>query len=401
MQISIMNRILFIVCLFLVHSELSAQALQGKVLGDRGRWKPQVYLLRMDEFGQLFNGNFELLVDSAAIHEDGRFSFASLRPSSIYRLNMIPTDETEPTAIINDGVRDNYTFVLTDATPAPPQSVHFYADSVLMSAHFDKAGLRSKSFVRLWSHRAPAYRLLGHYGRRMDAAKDSIEFNRLRTEGMKAVFKMIEQSDTPLLAQLLTVRDPLVLAAGIEVYVGFEKPDKNKTLQTHAEKILPLSTAPYVRSLYTALKALRSDNVKRTGLSGVFPALNGPSFRIDTISARFVLLDFWASWCHPCRADLRNIIIPLRQEFSMDELQIIGVNLDEDTSRALAVMRADKNPYPQVYTGGPGRTALTGLFGIKQIPVYVIYDRQNGTFVQGLLAVQLADKLNRMKRFSQ
>jgi thiol-disulfide isomerase/thioredoxin len=87
---------------------------------------------------------------------------------------------------------------------------------------------------------------------------------------------------------------------------------------------------------------------------------------------RVVYVDFWATWCGPCRVSL-PMLAQLRQELAGQGFEILGVNLDRDHDAAQRAMQAAGVTYP-VVTGVPETTLKA--FALGGMPVAYLVDRQ-------------------------
>ena len=68
--------------------------------------------------------------------------------------------------------------------------------------------------------------------------------------------------------------------------------------------------------------------------------LDGRELTLQTYKGRVVLLNFWATWCGPCRAEIPSLI--RIQEAYKDRLQIIGMDVDDDDAERLRAFAKDK-----------------------------------------------------------
>lgn len=97
---------------------------------------------------------------------------------------------------------------------------------------------------------------------------------------------------------------------------------------------------------------------------------------LSEYEGRVVYVDFWASWCVPCRASF-PFMAQLQEEFG-DDLVIIGINVDEDRQEADAFLSHYAPPFRIIYDP---QGELAAYFDVPGMPSSYLYDRQ-GQFVE-------------------
>jgi thiol-disulfide isomerase/thioredoxin len=110
--------------------------------------------------------------------------------------------------------------------------------------------------------------------------------------------------------------------------------------------------------------------------------LDGRRWSLDEFRGRVVLLDFWATWCAPCLADIPKLQA-LRARYPRHEFEIVGISLDATSRRALtSFLNRNRIDWPQIHQPRGYGSEIARLFRIEQLPVTVVLDR-NG-FVSGV-----------------
>lgn len=115
----------------------------------------------------------------------------------------------------------------------------------------------------------------------------------------------------------------------------------------------------------------------------VDPGGEAPSFQAPRLDAdgsvslaayrgRVVYLDFWATWCPPCRLSL-PALEGLRQEFPAEDFAVVAVNLDRDLEDARRFLRRRPVGYP---SASDPEGLLPERFGVETMPTAFLIDRE-------------------------
>ena len=101
------------------------------------------------------------------------------------------------------------------------------------------------------------------------------------------------------------------------------------------------------------------------------PDKNGNEFKLSSLKGKYVLVDFWASWCVPCRAE-NPFLLKAYNELREKNFEIVGVSLDDAKAAWLRAVEQDKLPWAQVSDVKGFKTEIALRFGISAIPQNVL-----------------------------
>ncbi len=117
-------------------------------------------------------------------------------------------------------------------------------------------------------------------------------------------------------------------------------------------------------------KAIAFEAVTVAGTTVRFP---------DDYKGKVVLLDFWATWCEDCRAELPNVMAAY-QKYHANGFEIVGVSLDKTNQSATLQRFVQEHDmtWPEIYDGGYWEAALAVKYGVRSTPCPVLVDGDTG-----------------------
>lgn len=123
---------------------------------------------------------------------------------------------------------------------------------------------------------------------------------------------------------------------------------------------------------------------------------NGKSISLASLRGKFVLVDFWASWCGPCRQENPNLVRTYQQ--FKDKLVILGVSLDQKRELWLKAIEDDKLTWLHVSDLNGWSNAVAVQYGINSIPANFLLDPSGKIIAKGLRGQQLDARLSELIR---
>jgi peroxiredoxin len=121
---------------------------------------------------------------------------------------------------------------------------------------------------------------------------------------------------------------------------------------------------------------------------------DGKSISIESFKGKYLLIDFWASWCGPCRRENPNVVKAYNQ-YKDKNFTILGVSLDQPTGREkwLEAIEKDGLVWTQVSDLKYWGNEAAALYGVRAIPQNFLLDPEGKIVAKNLSGKSLTDKL--------
>jgi peroxiredoxin len=111
------------------------------------------------------------------------------------------------------------------------------------------------------------------------------------------------------------------------------------------------------------------------------PDANGHPVQLSSLKGALVLIDFWASWCGPCRHNNPHLV-KLYHKYHPKGFQILGVSVDENADAWRAAIEQDRLAWLQVNDNKGWNAPTAAAYGVNEIPASFLVDKDG--IVQGI-----------------
>jgi len=98
-----------------------------------------------------------------------------------------------------------------------------------------------------------------------------------------------------------------------------------------------------------------------------YTAVDGKTVDLSKMRGKVVLIDFWATWCPPCRGEVPNVVAAYKK-YHDQGFEIMGVSLDQDKDALVSFTKENGMVWPQYFDGKGWDNEISKEFGIDSIP---------------------------------
>lgn len=339
-----------------------------------------------------------IIVDSARLGKDGSFELSTAaKEENLYVLRL--TQQVAPIAtIINDASEIELRADLknlehpysVEGSPASKALVDYLASSnTQLTAIYNMS-------VRLDSLRQP--------GTAMDSGLLVLQLDRDAAAGKFTAYvnEVISASKSPSLS-IFALGSYQSYAANPGLGLAPLTQDQMLNVINTAATRFPDHTglAALKSNLGTAAKAQAQQQALPQGLVGKpapdfsLPDANGAGISLASLQGKYVLVDFWASWCGPCRKENPNVVAAY-QEFKDKNFTILGVSLDKEKAPWQKAVRDDGLTWTQVSDLKFWDSEVVPMYNIQGIPYNVLVDPSGIVVAENLRGEALGETLSRL-----
>ncbi|MEM7698182.1 MAG: TlpA disulfide reductase family protein [Verrucomicrobiota bacterium] len=110
-----------------------------------------------------------------------------------------------------------------------------------------------------------------------------------------------------------------------------------------------------------------------------FTSTTGDDIDVAAMKDKVILIDFWATWCGPCIAEMPNVVAAY-DKYHEEGFEVIGISLDDDEAKLNQFIADNEMPWPQYFDGKGWENEIAQRFGIGSIPATFLVGK-DGTIV--------------------
>ncbi|MFV0529829.1 MAG: TlpA family protein disulfide reductase, partial [Flavobacteriales bacterium] len=168
--------------------------------------------------------------------------------------------------------------------------------------------------------------------------------------------------------------------------------DKTKTKELFDKFSVQNKQSKYGKIIEDYINLNKSPKIGEQYVNFEMTDLDGNLKRLSDLNGKVILLDFWASWCAPCRKENPNFV-KIHKKFNQKGFEIFAVSLDENENKWKLAIKKDNLNWHQVndFKGQGSKAAL--IYGVEGIPDNFLIDKSGTIIGRDLRGNELEEKL--------
>ena len=151
---------------------------------------------------------------------------------------------------------------------------------------------------------------------------------------------------------------------------------------------LKYPNAAALKTFHRSVLALKATQIGNKAPDFNLSTIDGKSVNLESFKGKFVIIDFWASWCKPCREESPNMV-RLYEKYHSKGLEIIGISLDSEKEKWQAAIQRDHLIWNHVSELQGWKGQVSKQYNISQIPFTYLLDKSGKIMAKGLRAPEL------------
>ena len=153
-----------------------------------------------------------------------------------------------------------------------------------------------------------------------------------------------------------------------------------------------LNESQYYQALQKRIAILKSVETGQVAPDFTMNDSTGAPIALSSLKGQVLLVDFWASWCSPCRAENPNLVKAF-QAYNIKGFNVLGCSFDQNREKWLKAVKDDKLTWTNVSDLKGWANAAGKLYGVNSIPANVLLDKDQVIIGRNLRGEELMKKL--------
>ena len=209
------------------------------------------------------------------------------------------------------------------------------------------------------------------------------KWNQLQNERIQKIKELVAENSSNVIGPFLVLQN-LITALSF---------DELKSITNNFDS--SISESKYVKELKDRINILSQVQIGKTAPDFTLKTPEGDSLSLSDLKGKYLLIDFWASWCSPCRKENPNVV-KLYNDYKDKNFTILSVSLDTKKESWTRAIQNDGLVWHHVSDLKGWNNAAADLYGVKGIPHTILLDPEQKIIAKNLRSKNLRNKLSEL-----
>ncbi len=215
------------------------------------------------------------------------------------------------------------------------------------------------------------------------------------------VFEKFKAAGRDVNISAFVSENPSSIVSAYLLYRNFAYRLEASEIQKNITVFTPeIQNTPYVENLKNYVVTLEKLSIGRKAPDFTLDNTDGKPVQFSSQLGKYVLLDFWASWCGPCRKENPNVV-KAYQTYKDKGFDVFGVSLDKEKEPWLKAIEKDNLTWTHVSDLLYWQSAPAALYGVRAIPANYLIDPNGVIIAKNLKGEDLQNKLAEIFKANQ
>lgn len=211
-------------------------------------------------------------------------------------------------------------------------------------------------------------------------------------EQVRKDFEALDKENKDLVTQFTKENPGSFVSAFLVAQNFLQEPDPVQLESVYASFKENIKASHYGKIIKKTLDASKSTAIGSVAPDFTLTDVNGKPVSLASYKGKYILVDFWASWCGPCRQE-NPAVVKAYNTYKAKGFDILGVSLDQKKDKWEEAIKEDQLTWTHVSDLKGWQSDVASLYGVRAIPMNYLLDKEGKIIAKSLRGEDLLKKL--------